>query len=499
MKATFRKSMIWLHTYLGVLCGWLLFAIFVTGTLSYFTPEITRYLMPERQEISLPQHALIEHSFTFLNANASDADEWRVYLPNNRNAHWYVQWRKGKNREKVTFNPNRVALEKETETKGGLFFRNFHYTLQLRGYGGRYIAGMAAMVMLLAIFTGVFTHRRFFKDFFTLRPQKLKKWLTDFHALAGILTLPFCIMICVSGIFIYAIMYMPYTANSLFENGERGVNKHIIPSLTPLPVAEKVEDDTQIQISQITSTLIKTWQEPNPIAKITVEKPQFSNSRMIVERSKATTVSNRAERAVFQSYTGQALSGYDDESVPAQIRRVLYGLHQANYAPIGMRWLLFALGVAGCALIATGNIIWVNQRKKKHNQSSLTLALMEKGNVAAIMGLLLACLSFILANKLLPATVAMRSEWEINCFFIVWIASVIHAFYHTNSRIAWYQQIRMASVLCFALVVIELSIYFQRVKHSIIIGDVTYLSFIPTFFLCGGLFLLLAKKLSARE
>ena len=72
--------MTWLHTYLGVFCGWLLFAIFVTGTLSYFTPEMTRYLMPERHVISLPQDTLIDHSFAFLKENASDADEWRVHL-----------------------------------------------------------------------------------------------------------------------------------------------------------------------------------------------------------------------------------------------------------------------------------------------------------------------------------------------------------------------------------------------------------------------------------
>ena len=63
-----------------------------------------------------------------------------------------------------------------------------------------------------------------------------------------------------------------------------------------------------------------------------MEKPQFSNSRTIVERSKATTVSNRAERAVFHSYTGDVLPGYENETVPAQIRRVLYGLHQANFS-----------------------------------------------------------------------------------------------------------------------------------------------------------------------
>ena len=35
-----RQSMSWLHTWSGLLLGWLLYAVFFTGTLSYFRDEI---------------------------------------------------------------------------------------------------------------------------------------------------------------------------------------------------------------------------------------------------------------------------------------------------------------------------------------------------------------------------------------------------------------------------------------------------------------------------
>ena len=41
MKAGFRQSMSWLHTWCGLTCGWLLCAIFLTGTLSVFREPIT--------------------------------------------------------------------------------------------------------------------------------------------------------------------------------------------------------------------------------------------------------------------------------------------------------------------------------------------------------------------------------------------------------------------------------------------------------------------------
>ena len=47
MKEGFRQAMAWLHTWTGLIFGWLLFAIFLTGTLSYFKEEISHWAQPE--------------------------------------------------------------------------------------------------------------------------------------------------------------------------------------------------------------------------------------------------------------------------------------------------------------------------------------------------------------------------------------------------------------------------------------------------------------------
>ena len=50
MRKTFRLSMIWLHTWIGLLPGWLLYAIFLTGTLSVFEHEIDTWMQPELRQ-----------------------------------------------------------------------------------------------------------------------------------------------------------------------------------------------------------------------------------------------------------------------------------------------------------------------------------------------------------------------------------------------------------------------------------------------------------------
>ena len=47
MKEGFRQCMAWLHTWTGLVVGWVLFFVFVTGTAGYFAHEIDRWMRPE--------------------------------------------------------------------------------------------------------------------------------------------------------------------------------------------------------------------------------------------------------------------------------------------------------------------------------------------------------------------------------------------------------------------------------------------------------------------
>ena len=46
------QLMNWIHSWSGLLFGWLLFAVFLTGTLTVFDNEITYWMQPELLEVS---------------------------------------------------------------------------------------------------------------------------------------------------------------------------------------------------------------------------------------------------------------------------------------------------------------------------------------------------------------------------------------------------------------------------------------------------------------
>ena len=57
-QGRFRQAQAWLHTWCGLWFSWLLFAIFLTGTLAVFEEPISHWMTPEHHaEEAATQHA----------------------------------------------------------------------------------------------------------------------------------------------------------------------------------------------------------------------------------------------------------------------------------------------------------------------------------------------------------------------------------------------------------------------------------------------------------
>lgn len=93
-QRSFRKSMTWVHTWTGLPVGWLLFAIFVTGTLSFYQAEITQWMQPETQQASIyDQGQGLTHATALLAEYGTDAEQWTISFPTARTPLYQVRWR----------------------------------------------------------------------------------------------------------------------------------------------------------------------------------------------------------------------------------------------------------------------------------------------------------------------------------------------------------------------------------------------------------------------
>ena len=189
MKQTFRQSMAWLHTWTGLSVSWLLFFIFVMGTVSYFDRELDGWMRPEypvSYERTTPGQ-MLDKSVAHLQSK-NTVNQWYITMPSERNPSLVVEWDapevtdgsipKEDNIISVTEafaegNPETGTAESwvtARETNGGNGLYRMHYRLHYLDYLTAYwIVTIASMIMLIGIVSGVIVHKKIFKDFFTFR------------------------------------------------------------------------------------------------------------------------------------------------------------------------------------------------------------------------------------------------------------------------------------------------------------------------------------------
>lgn len=84
------------------------------------------------------------------------------------------------------------------------------------------------------------------------------------------------------------------------------------------------------------------------------------------------------------------------------IYNVVTTLHEARGVDLALRWLLFLSGIVGTLMVATGLILWCVKRapqQQKQGYKSFGYRLVEVTNIAAIIGLPIACATYFYANR----------------------------------------------------------------------------------------------------
>ena len=492
MKEGFRQAMAWLHTWTGLIFGWLLFAIFLTGTMSYFKDEITHWSQPEVRRHALAPAASLGLAQRYLEANASHASNWMIRLPSEREAALSVGWRDpdGGRRGFVS-----KSLDAQTgqpvearDSRGGEFFYRFHFQLEMPYPFGRWLSTFCAFIMLLGLVTGIITHKKIFKEFFTFRPGKGQRSWLDGHNAIGVLVLPFHLMISYSSLVLFMYMVMPAGIlasyggdtgdyfNDLFGRDDAPKAANVATPLAPLP------------------SLYAKVQALEPGARIgyiQLQNPGDRNARVTFTQSSADNVAyKRSANWTFDAATGELLSQGKPESGAMMTAFSFAGLHMGNFAGPWLRWLYFVFGVAGTAVIGTGLVMWLGKRQLKHAKSDhmpAELRLVEVLNIASMSGLLLAVAGFFWANRLLPTGLEGRADWEVNTFLLVWALSLVHAVLRPGRR-AWGEQLALGA-LCFGLLPLLNGLTTgQGLNHAVFEGDWAMAGFDLTA-LAIGLFL----------
>nr|WP_209878220.1 PepSY-associated TM helix domain-containing protein [Azospirillum soli] len=469
-----------LHTWTGLLLGWILYAMFLTGTVAYFKDELSQWMRPELpHQVQVPDRAVVAQRIADeLGTLASGSPQWGMRLPDARNNSVQAFWRTSSTPGQRGFgeanlDPSTGRKVTSRDTLGGDFFYRFHFQFHyMPAVWGRWIAGVAAMFMLVAIVSGVITHKKIFADFFTFRWGKGQRSWLDAHNALSVFGLPFHAMITYTGLVTLMALYMPWGEQAAFKT--QAERQQLTAELSAFiqPGRATGEKVPLASVEDMVWQAQERWGRDN-VGRVTITHPGDAAARVAVARGEAGRVSMSPQYMEFEGATGRLLGIREGVGPAAETRGVLYALHLGRFSDTVTRWLYVLVSLSGTAMVGTGLVMWTVKRRQKlpdPDRPYVGFRVVERLNVASIAGLSVAMTAFLWANRLLPQTLAERASWEVHMFFIVWALALVHAVLRPPRK-AWVEQLWTATALLTLLPVLNAVTTQRSLWHSLAEGD----------------------------
>ena len=478
--------MAWIHSWLGLVAGWILFAMFLTGTASYFRPEITRWMQPELRPAMVTPARAAETAVAHMQAISPHDEQWFISLPDERttNTRIFASARpnpdpkapQAPRRPEIKLDPSSGAALSARETRGGEHFYRFHFQLQLPHPWGRWLAGLCAIFMLTAIISGVITHKRIFVDFFTLRWKKGQRSWLDAHNVSAVLALPFHAMITYTGLITLVVMYMPwpiqanYAKPATFAEDAYGIEPEQEASGRAASLSP---------IGNMVEAAVREWRGGRP-DRIVIRYPDDAASTVTIFRSAADQLNARGGSISYAGATGRRIAASPPPGPAIRTAGVMLGLHLGSFAGPVLRWTYFLLGLTGAAMVGTGLLLWTSKRRKPDAKPFFGFRLVERLNIAVIACLPTGMAAYLLANRLIPVGWAERADLEVSMMFWVWFGLAILSLLRPVHR-AWPEMLAVAATSFAILPLVNLVTTDRGLFRSMATADTLFLSFDAAF------------------
>ncbi|QTD44341.1 PepSY-associated TM helix domain-containing protein [Ottowia testudinis] len=447
------------HTWTGILTGLALFIAFYAGALTVFKDALSQWSSPPSAEEAVPLDRWQPLVVRALQTQPEAAKELRLHL--SAAAHlpagptWSVREAGADDHDTLS---QRHYVARQDDAGGlradvaahsslGEFIDTLHRVVGLPGDTdpNRWFMGMVAALYTLALVSGLIVLLpSLVKDLFALRVGKnLKRMWLDAHNVVGLFSLPFhLVMALTATVFAFhdGIYYVQDRLlhegrlNRAFAAGQPPATGARDPS-TLLPPTELVArvrvlsqgfEPTMLQYLRITG--------PRPLVRIWGNDAAHLSPRFM------------GGFAALDPYTGKVLStdfmpGRQDG--PNTVVASFFALHFGTYGGTPVRWMYFFLGLAGAWLFYSGNLLWMETRRRKAQRDSAESP-PQRSDVrvmaALTVGVALGCMAgislTIAASKWLHAAVERPLDWYFGVYYSVFLGSIAWALWRGAARAA---------------------------------------------------------------
>jgi hypothetical protein len=292
-------------------------------------------------------------------------------------------------------------------------------------------------------------------------------WL-DSHNLVGIISLPFHIIISITVVvfafhdIFYGGLSVAYGDKPLFERGETPKIEYTIKDLPSIASYIK-EVDELTDGYQVQSMEFSELASPRASVGITL----VNNKEMMRH--------NSGDFIFMNPYTYKV----NFSSIPVKNNDVytplvasFFSLHFGGFAGDLGRWIYFVMGLLGAFLFYSGNLIWLEKRRKKQPIQSKSNRFMASLTIGVCLGSILAVVCTVLVSKWLYIIGAQINQSYLICYYVVFFAAVLYSFVRGAARSA----IHIQQTLFIVCIFIPLTAMLTNTMPSLTLWSVNHYS-----------------------
>ena len=442
MKATTIRTFQTVHTWTGLIAGFALFVAFYAGALTVFHDDIATWQNPpwhSAHDAHVPIGSLIER---LLAQHPETRDDFGIVLPSDDAHAAYAYWR-GKDGARFA-SASEMAKPNDAAGAGELadFIYALHDSLGLPVVG-LYLMGIVSVLYGLALVSGLLIHLpQLLSDLFAMRVgHNMKRLWQDAHNAIGVLSLPFHIIFAVTGsllcLFTITLAALNVIAfdGKLFGSFAQAVATAPVLTVSGTPAAMLTSDQ-----------LIERARAAALATGVSSFKPDYLHYTHYGDRNAVVEVRGLSQHTLG-TYGTVALAGNDgrvlaihvgaQHSINGISNAAMYALHFGSYGGLTVRWLYFALGLAGAFLFYSGNLLWIESRRKRRlvDQPQRT-RIMARATIGVCVGTCLGISGAFAATRLATyLNTDAAAPQSIACYGL-FLASCLYAFARPIPRAA---------------------------------------------------------------
>ncbi|MFM9436688.1 putative iron-regulated membrane protein [Janthinobacterium sp. CG_23.3] len=430
------------HTWTGIVSGLLLFIAFYAGAITMFEEPLARWASAPTR-LSKPTLAQADALIAQTLAARPDArKEFTLHLGEAEHLPARLTWQKGRG-DRAPLSANLGpdgALRVERLHPSGLaqFVDTLHRTGGVPGDPelGEHLMGVVSLLYAVALVSGVIILLpSLVKDFFALRlGRNLKRMWLDAHNVVGIASLPFHLVIALTAVtFGLHDQFYDVQDKLIYKDG-------LAPMMKAGSAYSAIAPDGGRAPMLPAAALLARVGAASPgfaVAALHYRAPGTAGAQVRVAGHDGRYMTRAEGFLVMSAVSGEIVNtayfpgAQGTWSAPVS---AFFSLHLGSFGGETVRWSYFLLGLAGAFLFYSGNLLWVETRRKAARKNAgpvvqqRSARLLAAGTVGVAVGCVAGISLAIAASKWLEGRVAAPDEWHRRIYYAVFVASVAWAF-----------------------------------------------------------------------